>query len=177
MTFRVVRVISSWYFVSYVSYHHDMTCRTCFSPLVCRRWVLPFEHQMDHRDTFLVSFVLLWLNVRVFNASGHQVNDGKIMNKLTYHTVISRSVARIGILKSLLGVLRVRIGWRGPVRQGSVIPSPWGSILRSKQRPFVVGAYASSGLCRCGWCACLLLVLAWLQTRLVWYQPVWTWVW
>ena len=56
---------------------------------------------MKQRNAVLVPFVLLQLNVRVFNASGHLVNDGKMMSKLTKHTVISRSVARIGILKSL----------------------------------------------------------------------------
>ena len=68
---------------------------------MCRRCVLPFEPQMEQRDAVLVPFVLLRLNVRVFNASGHRVNDGKIMNKLTEHTVTSRSVARIGIIKPL----------------------------------------------------------------------------
>ena len=56
---------------------------------------------MEQRDAVLVPFVLLRLNVLLFNASGHRVNDGKIMNKLTKHTVISRSVACIGILNSL----------------------------------------------------------------------------
>ena len=56
---------------------------------------------MEQRDAVLVPFVILQLNVRVFNTSGHRVNDGKIMNKLTEHTVISRSVARIEILSSL----------------------------------------------------------------------------
>ena len=68
---------------------------------MCRRCVLPFEPQMEQRDAVLVPFVLLRLNVRVFNASGHRVNDGKIINKLTDHTVISRSVALIAILKSI----------------------------------------------------------------------------
>ena len=131
MTLCVVRGISSWYFVLYMSYPHDILCRTCvshrtwwkwiggnFMPirvsnplfwhgiparslLVCRRCVLPFEPLMEQRDAVLVPFVLLWLNVWVFNASGHRVNDRKNMNKLTEHTVISRSVARIGIIKSL----------------------------------------------------------------------------
>ena len=99
--------------MSYISYHYDISCRTCVSHhtwwkwiganfmqikvsdplfrhgiparslLVCRRCVLPFEPRTEQRNAVLVPFVLLRFYVRVFNASGHRVNARKIMNKLT----------------------------------------------------------------------------------------------
>ena len=140
MTFCVVRVISSWHFVSYVSYPHDISCRTCQILMIfrvvrvfltvhggnwlagtsfqSRYWILSFEIETRPVDACVyVLYLSFWtsngatrchpgsLCAPAFECLSIQREQSsskwqKNMNKLTEHTVIIRSVAHIGILKS-----------------------------------------------------------------------------